>query len=212
MQTFGHADRKKRRFLLLCIENATQNKLIIFLYFCINEVSKIIESMCFGHSAVVSVVIVRCQTVVTCSLYVDSSQILSQRLPVSEEEQGDLQNKKKKNLLWFLVNTGSDLKIIDWECLHWIYLILVGNEKRILVKTAINLQAAQITGMYYLADGLFASPESVSSWGLLLRTQTFALLGYYVDYFMFCWPCILVQFWVNDQLDAQLRYIKCLLL
>ena len=24
---------------------------------------------------------------------------------------------------------------------------------------------------------------------------------------MFCWPCILVQLWVNDQLDAQLRYI-----
>ena len=25
--------------------------------------------------------------------------------------------------------------------------------------------------------------------------------------FMFCWPCILVWLWVNDQLDAQLRYI-----
>ena len=28
---------------------------------------------------------------------------------------------------------------------------------------------------------------------------------------MFCWPCILVQRWVNDQLDAQLRYIIRLL-
>jgi len=26
-------------------------------------------------------------------------------------------------------------------------------------------------------------------------------------FFMFCWPCILVYLWVNDQLDAQLRYI-----
>jgi len=25
--------------------------------------------------------------------------------------------------------------------------------------------------------------------------------------FMFCWPCILVQLWVNEQLDAQLRYV-----
>jgi len=25
--------------------------------------------------------------------------------------------------------------------------------------------------------------------------------------FMFRWPCILVQLWVNDQLNAQLRYI-----
>ena len=98
MQTFGHADRKKRRFSLLCIENATQIKLLIIVYFCINEVSKIVESVCFGHSAIVSVVIVRCQTVVTCSLYVDSFQILSQRLPVSEEEQGDLQNRKEEPL------------------------------------------------------------------------------------------------------------------
>jgi len=30
--------------------------------------------------------------------------------------------------------------------------------------------------------------------------------------FMFCWPCILVQLWVNDQLDAQLHYIIHLLL
>lgn len=37
--------------------------------------------------------------------------------------------------------------------------------------------------MYFLANGLFASPEGVSSWGLLLRTQTFALLGYYENYF-----------------------------
>ena len=29
--------------------------------------------------------------------------------------------------------------------------------------------------------------------------------------FMFCWPCILVQLYVNDQLDAQLRYIIRLL-
>jgi len=70
--------------------------------------------------------------------------------------------------------------------LHWIYLILDGNEKLILVKTAINLRAAQITEIYYLADGIFASPEGASSWGLLLRTQTFALLEYYVDYFMLC--------------------------
>ena len=28
---------------------------------------------------------------------------------------------------------------------------------------------------------------------------------------MFCWPCNLVQLWVNDQLDAQLRYIIPLL-
>ena len=26
--------------------------------------------------------------------------------------------------------------------------------------------------------------------------------------FMFCWTCILAHLWVNDQLDAQLRYIK----
>ena len=103
MQIFGHADRKKRRLLLLCIENATQIKLPIFLYFCINEVSKIVKSVCFGHSAVVSIVIVRCQTVVTCSLYVDSSQILSQRLPVSEEVQGDLQNKEKDLCVWWLI-------------------------------------------------------------------------------------------------------------
>ena len=25
-------------------------------------------------------------------------------------------------------------------------------------------------------------------------------------HFMFCWPCILVRRWVNDQLDVQLRY------
>jgi hypothetical protein len=31
-------------------------------------------------------------------------------------------------------------------------------------------------------------------------------------FFMFCLPCIVVQFWVNDQLDAQLRYMKRLLL
>jgi len=92
-----------------------------------------------------SVVIVRCQTVVTCSLYVDSSQILSQRLPVSEEEQGNLQCKIKKKTLLLVVTTGSDLRKRDWECLHWIYLILDGNEKRILVKTAINLLTAQIT-------------------------------------------------------------------
>ena len=30
--------------------------------------------------------------------------------------------------------------------------------------------------------------------------------------FMFCWLCILVPLWVNDQLDAQLRYIIHLLL
>jgi len=30
--------------------------------------------------------------------------------------------------------------------------------------------------------------------------------------FMFCWPCLLVRLWVNDQLDVQLRYIICLLL
>ena len=33
-----------------------------------------------------------------------------------------------------------------------------------------------------------------------------------VKNFMFCWPCILVQLWVNDQLDAQVRYITRLLL
>ena len=32
------------------------------------------------------------------------------------------------------------------------------------------------------------------------------------NFFMFCWPCILVQLWVNDQRDAQLRYIIRLLL
>jgi hypothetical protein len=82
-----------------------------------------------------------------------------------------------------VVNTGSHLKKIDWECLLWVYLILDGNEKRILAKTAISLRAAQITEIYCLANGLFAFPERVSSWGLLLRTQTFALPGYYVDYF-----------------------------
>jgi len=34
----------------------------------------------------------------------------------------------------------------------------------------------------------------------------------YDVYFMFCWPYILVRLWVNGQLDAQLRYIKSLLL
>jgi len=29
---------------------------------------------------------------------------------------------------------------------------------------------------------------------------------------MFCWPCILVQLWINDQLDVQLRFVIRLLL
>jgi hypothetical protein len=82
-----------RMFLLLCVQNATQIELPIFLYFWINEVSKVVESVSSGQPAVVSVVIVRGQTVVTCSLYVDSPQILSQRSPVSEEEQCNLRRK-----------------------------------------------------------------------------------------------------------------------
>jgi len=61
-----------------------------------------------------------------------------------------------------VVNTGSDLEKTDWEYLHWIYLILDGNENRFLLKMAINLRAAQITDIYYQADGIFASPEGVS--------------------------------------------------
>ena len=30
--------------------------------------------------------------------------------------------------------------------------------------------------------------------------------------FMFCWPCIPVRLWADDQLDAQLRYVVRLLL
>jgi len=37
------------------------------------------------------------------------------------------------------------------------------------------------------------------------------LVYLYSSILCFCWPCILVQLWVNDQLDAQLRYIKRLL-
>jgi hypothetical protein len=81
------------------------------------------------------------------------------------------------------VYNGKDLKKIDGECLHWTHPILDGNEKRILVKMVINLRASQFTEVYYLTDGLFASPEGVSSWSLPFINQGLALLRYYVDYF-----------------------------
>ena len=43
------------------------------------------------------------------------------------------------------------------------------------------------------------------------REGTEFLLLYFLN-FMFYWPCTLVRLWVNDQLDAQLHYIKRLLL
>jgi hypothetical protein len=60
-------------------------------YFWINEILKILERVCFGEAAVLPVVIVRCQAVVPASLYVESSQILAQTPPISEEEPCNLQ-------------------------------------------------------------------------------------------------------------------------
>ena len=101
------------------------------MYFLINEVPKIVESVCFGQPAVVSVLIVRGQTVVTCPLYVNSPQILSQRSPVSEEEQRDLQ--RDKHMRWE-VNVGMDPEETVRERLQYIRLFQDTSEMRILVK------------------------------------------------------------------------------
>lgn len=70
-----------------------KNWTVMFSYFWINEVSEILERLRFGMTAIMSVVVVRSQPVVTWSLYIDGSQILAQMFPVPEEEPCDLQNK-----------------------------------------------------------------------------------------------------------------------
>ena len=55
-------------------------------------------------------------------------------------------------------------------------------------------------------------PETLNP-GVFLghRDGTEFLKLYFLNFMFYC-PCILVRLWVNDQLDAQLRYIIRLLL
>jgi len=47
----------------------------------------------------------------------------------------------------------------------------------------------------------------VQSFYFTRSTLSLWVCNCFFNFFMFCWLCILVQQWVSDQLDAQLRYI-----
>lgn len=59
-------------------------------YFDVDVVGEVFEFVCSGQAAKFSVVVVRRESVVSASLYVDGSQVATERTAVPEQEVCDL--------------------------------------------------------------------------------------------------------------------------